>query len=86
MRLDKLTSKFQQALQDAQSTAVGHDNSFIEPVHLLKALLEPKDSTGRYLLTRSGANLRNLDEQLDKAIDRLPQVSGVEGEVHLSND
>ncbi|WP_405236919.1 ATP-dependent chaperone ClpB [Lentisalinibacter orientalis] len=86
MRMDKLTSKFQMALADAQSLAVGQDHQFIEPVHLMVALLDQQGSTVRSLLTRAGANVNMLRSQLGEAIDRLPSVEGTAGEVHLSND
>jgi len=86
MRMDKLTSKFQMALADAQSLAVGQDHQFIEPVHLMVALLDQQGSTVRSLLTRAGANVNLLRSQLGEAIDRLPSVQGTGGEVHLSND
>ncbi len=86
MRMDKLTSKFQMALADAQSLAVGQDHQFIEPVHLMVALLDQQGSTVRHLLTRAGANVNLLRSQLGEAIDRLPSVEGTGGEVHLSND
>jgi ATP-dependent Clp protease ATP-binding subunit ClpB len=84
--MDKLTSKFQMALADAQSLAVGQDHQFIEPVHLMVALLDQQGSTVRSLLTRAGANVNMLRSQLGEAIDRLPSVEGTGGEVHLSND
>ncbi|WP_405242946.1 ATP-dependent chaperone ClpB [Lentisalinibacter salinarum] len=86
MRMDKLTSKFQMALADAQSLAVGQDHQFIEPVHLMVALLDQQGSTVRSLLTRAGANVNMLRSQLGEAIDRLASVEGTGGEVHLSND
>jgi len=84
--MDKLTSKFQMALADAQSLAVGQDHQFIEPVHLMVALLDQQGSTVRSLLTRAGANVNMLRSQLGDAVDRLPSVEGTGGEVHLSND
>jgi ATP-dependent Clp protease ATP-binding subunit ClpB len=86
MRLDKLTTKFQLALSDAQSIAVGRENQFIEPIHLLKALLDQDAGVAPHLLAKSGANVSGLRAQLDQALDRLPQVQGTPGEVHLSND
>jgi ATP-dependent Clp protease ATP-binding subunit ClpB len=86
MRMDKLTSKFQQALSDAQSIALGRDNQFIEPVHVLKALLDQDAGTIRSVLTTAQVNLPALRTEIDSAINRLPQVQGVEGEVHISND
>ncbi len=86
MRMDKLTSRFQLAFADAQSLAVGRDNAFIEPVHLAKALLDQEGGTARHLLTQAGVAVPNLRTQLDEALDRLPQVEGTPGDVHVSND
>ena len=86
MRLDKLTSKFQLALQDAQSLAVGRDHQFIEPIHLMASLLDQEGGTVRSLLARSDVNLNLLRSQLGEALDRLPQVQGTGGDVHLSNE
>jgi ATP-dependent Clp protease ATP-binding subunit ClpA len=86
MRLDKLTSKFQLALADAQSLAIGQDHQFIEPAHLMVALLDQQGGTVRGLLTKAGANVNLLRSQLGDAIDRLPKVEGAGGEVHFSND
>ena len=86
MRMDKLTSKFQMALADAQSLAVGRDNQFIEPVHLMVALLDQQGGTVRPLLTKAGTNINLLRSKLGEAIDQLPRVEGAPGEVHLSND
>ncbi|RMG34018.1 MAG: ATP-dependent chaperone ClpB [Gammaproteobacteria bacterium] len=86
MRMDKLTSKFQMALADAQSLAVGRDHQFIEPVHLMLALLDQEGGTVRPLLTQAGVNVNQLRSAVGQAIDRLPQVQGAEGEVHVSND
>ena len=84
--MDKLTSKFQMALADAQSLAVGRDHQFIEPVHLLLALLNQEGGTVRPLLAQAGANVNQLRSRLGEALDHLPQVQGVAGEVHVSND
>ncbi|MCH8929878.1 MAG: ATP-dependent chaperone ClpB [Proteobacteria bacterium] len=86
MRMDKLTSKLQIALADAQSLALGRDNQFIEPVHLMIALLNQQGGSVRYLLTKAGANVNLLRSQLGEAVDRLPQVEGTPGEVHVSNE
>ena len=86
MRLDKLTSKFQMALAEAQSLAVGQDHQFIEPAHLMVALLDQQGGTVRGLLTKAGANVNLLRSQLGEAIDRLPRVEGAGGEVHVGND
>lgn len=86
MRLDKLTSKFQMALADAQSLAVGRDNQFIEPVHVMLALLDQQGGSVRGLLLKAGANVNLLRSQLGEALDRLPKVEGAGGDVHISND
>lgn len=86
MRMDQLTSKLQEALSDAQSLAVGHDNNFIEPVHLLTALLDQKGGSVRPLLSQTGFNIPELRERLQELIDRLPKVQGNGGDVALSND
>ena len=86
MRMDKLTSKFQLALADAQSLAVGQDHQFIEPAHLMVALLDQQGGSVRGLLTKAGSNVNLLRSQLGDAIDRLPKVEGAGGEVHLGND
>jgi ATP-dependent Clp protease ATP-binding subunit ClpB len=86
MRFDKFTTKFQQALSDAQSLAVGHDNQMIEPQHLLLALLEQEDGGTTSLLQRAGVNVPPLKTALDKAIDRLPKVEGNAGEVSIGRD
>ncbi|HEX5801758.1 MAG TPA: AAA family ATPase, partial [Azospira sp.] len=86
MRIDKFTTKFQQALGEAQSLAIGHDNQMIEPQHLLLALIEQEDGGTGSLLARAGVNVPALRTDLDKAIDRLPQVSGHGGEVSVGRD
>ena len=86
MRMDKLTTTFQAALQDAQSLAVGRDHQFIEPVHLMSALLEQKGRGVGALLNKAGANLNLLRSKLAEALDRVPQVEGTGGDVHGSND
>src|SRR5690606_24991074 len=86
MRMDKLTSKLQMALADAQSLAVGQDHQFIEPVHLMVALLDQQGSSVRGLLTKAGVNVNLLRSQLGEAMDRLPRVEGTGGDVHVSND
>jgi len=86
MRFDKFTTKFQQALSDAQSLAVGHDNQIIEPQHLLLALLNQEDGGTASLLQRAGVNVPPLKAALDKAIDRLPKVEGHGGEVTIGRD
>jgi ATP-dependent Clp protease ATP-binding subunit ClpB len=86
MRFDKLTTRFQQALSDAQSMAVGQDNAYIEPQHLLLALLQQEDGGAASLLQRSGANVAPLRDALKKSVDRLPKVEGTGGEVTTSRD
>jgi len=86
MRFDKFTTKFQQAVSDAQSIAVGHDNQIIEPQHLLLALLNQEDGGTTSLLQRAGVNVPPLRKTLDAAIDRLPQVEGHGGEVTIGRD
>ena len=86
MRQDKLTSKFQLALSDAQSLAVGRGHQFIEPVHLMAALLDQQGGTVRHLLTKAGANVNLLRSRLGESLDQLAQVEGTAGEVHVSND
>src|SRR5437868_14834080 len=76
MRLDKLTTRFQEALADAQSLAIANDNQYIEPQHLLRALLAQNDGAAKALLARAGVNVNALATALDAAIKRLPQVQG----------
>ncbi len=86
MRMDKLTTKFQMALADAQSLAVGKDHQFIEPIHLMIALLDQEGGTVRHLLTQADVNVNQLRSRLGEAMDRLPTVAGTGGDVHVSND
>ncbi len=86
MRMDKLTSKFQMALADAQSLAVGQDNQFIEPEHLMVALLDQQGGTARHLLTKAGVNVNLLRSRLGDALDQFARVEGTAGEVHISNE
>ena len=85
MRMDKLTSKFQLALSDAQSLAVGRDHQFIEPAHVLAALLDQDGGTVRPLLAQADVNVNLLRSQLSEALDRLPRVEGTGGDVQISN-
>lgn len=85
MRMEKLTSKFQMALADAQSLAAGRDNAFIEPEHLMKALLDQQGGSCRPLLTKAGVNVPLLRTLLDQALDKLPKVEGTGGDIHISN-
>jgi ATP-dependent Clp protease ATP-binding subunit ClpB len=86
MRIDKLTSKFQMALADAQSLAVGRDHQAIDPLHLMSALLDQEGGTVRPLLMQAGANLSQLRTQIAASLGRLPQVEGAEGDVFASNE
>jgi len=86
MRMDKLTSRFQSALADAQSLAVGKDHQFMEPAHVFAALLDQQDGTTRPLLVKAGANVAKLRKDLDGAIEKLPTVQGTPGDVHVSQD
>jgi ATP-dependent Clp protease ATP-binding subunit ClpB len=86
MRIDKLTSKFQVALADAQSLAVGQDHAYIEPVHLMLALLDQEGGSVRPLLTKVGANLNRFRNSLDALLDKLPTVQGHPGDVQVSQD
>jgi ATP-dependent Clp protease ATP-binding subunit ClpB len=86
MRMDKLTSKFQMALADAQSLALGKDHQFIEPVHVMLALLDQEGGSIKPLLTQIGVNPHTLRAELNKEIDRLPTVSGSGGDVQISNE
>src|SRR6476469_3402155 len=86
MRFDKLTTKFQQALADAQSLALGHDNGFIEPQHLLSALLAQEDSGTASLLARAGVNVPRVQATLKTEIGNLPKVEGTGGEITISRD
>ena len=86
MRMDKLTSRFQQALADAQSLAVGRDNNIIEPVHVFVALLDQSGGSTKPLLTQAGINVPALRDRLNEALDALPKVSGQEGNLSIGND
>ncbi len=86
MRMDKLTSRFQQALADAHSLAVGRDHNLIEPAHLLLALLDQQGGGTRPLLAQAGINVPVLRERLTEALEKLAKVSGQAGSVSVSND
>ena len=86
MRMDKLTSKFQSALADAQSLAVGRDHQMIEPMHVLIALLDQQGGSVRHLLAQADVNVNLLRSQLGEALEKLPQVQGTSGDVHVSNE
>ncbi|MBK9950682.1 MAG: ATP-dependent chaperone ClpB [Candidatus Competibacteraceae bacterium] len=85
MRMDKLTNKFQLALSEAQSLAIGRDHQFIEPVHVLAALLDQDGGTVRPLLAQADVNVNLLRSQIGEALDRLPRVEGAGGDVQISN-
>ncbi|WP_394781276.1 AAA family ATPase, partial [Undibacterium sp.] len=86
MRLDKLTTKLQEALADAQSYAVGNDNQYIEPVHILLALLNQEDGGARSILQRAGVNVGGLTSALKLAQERLPKVTGTDGQVQVGRE
>ena len=86
MRFDKLTTPFQQALADAQSLAVGNDNPYIEPAHLLAALVNQDGGSARPILEKAGVRVAALIDALQKALDRLPKVEGAGGEVSVSRE
>ena len=85
MRMEKLTSKFQEALGDAQSLAIGRDNQFIEPVHLMLALLDQQGGSIRSLFTHAGVNTNLLRSQLNELLEKQPSVEGAGGDLHISN-
>jgi ATP-dependent Clp protease ATP-binding subunit ClpB len=86
MRMDNLTSKFQQALADAQSLAIGRDHQYIEPLHVMAALLDQQGGSVRPLLDKAGVNVNLLRSQLGEALERVAKVEGNAGEVHISNE
>ena len=86
MRFDKFTTKLQEALADAQSRAVGQDHQYIEPQHLLLALLEQEDGGASALVAKAGGNPNALKQALAQAVGRLPKVEGTPGEVHISRE
>ncbi len=86
MRMDKLTSKFQMALADAQSLALGKDHQFIEPSHLMVAMLDQQGGSTRQLLAKAGVNVNLLRSRLGDSLDHIASVTGVGGDIHLSND
>ncbi|AEK62134.1 ATP-dependent chaperone ClpB [Collimonas fungivorans] len=86
MRFDKLTTKLQEAIADAQSQAVGNDNQYIDPVHALIALLNQDDGSATSLLQRAGVNVAALETGLKAALERLPKVSGAGGEVQIGRE
>jgi len=86
MRMDKLTSRFQQALADAQSLAVGRDHNMLEPVHIMAALLDQQGGSTAPLLTQAHVNVPTFRQRVFELVDRLPKVSGQEGNIHASNE
>jgi len=86
MRLDKLTTKFQEALGDAQSLALANDNQYIDPLHVTSALLAQSDGAARSLLQRAGVNVGSLQKAVDAALKGLPQVQGAGGEVQIGRE
>ena len=86
MRIDKFTTQLQEALAEAQSTALGRDHAYIEPQHLVAALIQQSDGSAASLIQRSGGNLQGLKRALEQSIERLPKVEGTPGEVHISRE
>jgi len=86
VRLDKLTTQFQQALADAQSLALANEHQYIEPLHLLAAIIGEADGAGRALLDRAGVQTTQLKKSVDQAIARIPQVTGTGGEMQVGRD
>lgn len=86
MRLDRLTSKFQIAISDAQSLALGRDHQYIEPVHIMMSLMNQEGGSVRPLMDAAGVNTNSLRSALSQALERLPQVEGIGGDVQLSKD
>jgi len=86
MRMDKLTSRFQQALADAQSLAVGRDHNMLEPVHIMAALLDQQGGSTAPLLTQAHVNVPAFRQRVFELLDRLPKVSGQEGNIHAGNE
>ncbi|MEZ5460627.1 ATP-dependent chaperone ClpB [Dokdonella sp.] len=86
MRMDKLTSRFQQALADAQSLAVGRDHNMLEPVHVLVALLDQQGGSTQPMLAQAGVNVAALRTRLGQILDKLPKVAGQEGNISVGND
>ncbi len=86
MRMDKLTSKFQIAIADAQSLAVGRDHAYIEPIHLMTAMLDQQGGTVRHILMQAGVNVNLLRSQVAEAMDHLPTIGQATGDVHLSQN
>lgn len=85
-RFDKFTTSFQNALTDAKSVAMSLDNQFIEPLHLMKALLSQQDGTVHPLLIQAGVQIKQLIDKLNAALDKLPKVEGIGGDLHISHE
>ena len=86
MRQDKLTTKFQQALGDAQSVALAHDHQVLEPIHLLAALLKDSEDASRSLLERAGVNVAQLERRVEERLRAMPSVSGTDGDIQISRE
>jgi len=86
VRTDKLTSRFQQALADAQSIAVGHDHNMLEPAHVLEALLDQQGGSTAPMLAQAGVNVPLLRQRVGEILERLPSVKGQEGNINVSNE
>ncbi len=86
MRMDKLTAKFQQALSEAQSSALGRSHQFIEPLHIMQAMLDQDGGSVRHLMTQAGINIAQLRSALGESIDKIASVEGTQGEMHFSSD
>src|SRR5256885_3957171 len=86
MRMDKLTSRFQQSLADAQSLALGRDHQFLEPAHVMLAMLDGAGGSVRPLLLKAGADVNKLRAGLLGLLESLPKVEGTPGDIHVSND
>ena len=86
MRTDRLTSKFQQALASAQSLALGRDNQFIEPVHVMAALLDQEGGSATHLLGLAGADVERLHKGITRTMENLPRIQGHDGEIFVSKD
>jgi ATP-dependent Clp protease ATP-binding subunit ClpB len=86
MRLDKITQKFQEALSDAQSLANGLDHQVIEPIHIIKALLDQEGGISHHLIVKAGGDTNILRSKIDEALKQLPTVEGTPGDIHISND
>src|SRR2546429_8374483 len=86
MRMDKLTSRFQQSLADAQSLALGRDHQFLEPAHVMLAMLDGAGGSVRTLLVEAGGGANKLRAGLLGPLESLPKAEGIPGDIHVSND